>query len=495
MVEPPVLKLPEVGKSFEIWTDASNFAIGACLHQDGRPVAFESCKLENHWITPERELYAVIHAIKKWEFYLQNGPRFVVHTDSSPAGYFNSKPRLSPKEMRWHMFLADFDFEVRHVPGKVNAAADALSRKEYHRANSILMLETEWPKVLAGAYDDDRIAQEWQRNGGKRGSIRHVSWVLDKEHDVHLWRYKQTWVYVPESLRLEILQKYHDSPWGGHGGQSATYRSMSRDVYWPDMKDSILQHVQSCYSCQKNRTVYRAKGGLLKPLPVPAAPWEFISMDFIQGLPVAFGYDAILTIVDRFSKMAYFLPTRKLVSAREVANMVFNSVFRMWGLPLQILSDRDSRFTGHFWKALFRLSVTDLTRGSAYHHETDGQTERLNLVLEEYVRHFVSADQKDWPHHLTMAEFRYNSTKHSATGFAPFLLATGRVPRAPAWFVNPDAWRTESKVPAADDFIRERRLMVEAATKGMTLAQSRYKEQGDKSRRQVSFEIGERVWL
>ncbi|CAM6123663.1 unnamed protein product [Calypogeia fissa] len=101
MVEPPVLKLPEVGKSFEIWTDASDFAIGAYLHQDGRPVAFESCKLENHWITPERELYPVIHAIKKWEFYLRNDPRFVVHTDSLPAGYFNFKPRLSPKEMRW----------------------------------------------------------------------------------------------------------------------------------------------------------------------------------------------------------------------------------------------------------------------------------------------------------------------------------------------------------------------------------------------------------
>ncbi|CAM6094714.1 unnamed protein product [Calypogeia fissa] len=94
-----------------------------------------------------------------------------------------------------------------------------------------------------------------------------------------------------------------------------------------------------------------------------------------------------------------------------------------------------------------------------------------------------------------MADFRYNSTKHSATGFVPFLLATGRVPRAPAWFVNPDSWQTESKVPVADDFIRERRLMMEAAIKGMTLAQSRYKEQGDKSRRQISFEIGERVWL
>ena len=454
MVSPPVLKLSEVGKPFEIWTDASDYAIGACLHQEGRPVAFESCKLENNWIIPERELYAVIHAIKKWEFYLRNGPKFIVHTDSSPVGYFNSKPRLSPKEMRWQMFLADFDFEVRHVPGKTNTAADALSRKEQYRANSILMLETEWPKVLAAAYEDDRVAQEWRKKGASEGKVRHVSWVWDKDHNVHLWRYKQKRVYIPESLRLEVLRKYHDSPWGGHGGQASTYKSMSRDVYWPDLKESVLHHVQSCYSCQKNRTVYRAKGGLLKPLPVASGPWESISMDFIQGLPTSHGSDSILTIVDRFSKMACFLPTRKTVTAREVASMVFNNVFRYWGLPLHILSDRDSKFTGHFWKALFRLSGTDLTRGSAYHHETDGQTERMNLLLEEYLRHFVAADQKDWSSHMTMAEFRYNSTTNSVTGFAPFLLATGRTPRAPAWFINPEAWQTESKVPAADDFIR-----------------------------------------
>ena len=142
MVSPPVPKLPEPGKPFEIWTDASDFAIGACLHQDGRPVAYESSKLENKWIVPEREMYAIIYAIKKWEYYLRNGPKFIIHSDSSPAAYFNSKPRLSPKEMRWQMFLADFDFEVRHIAGKSNTAADALSRKEQLRANSLLVLES-----------------------------------------------------------------------------------------------------------------------------------------------------------------------------------------------------------------------------------------------------------------------------------------------------------------------------------------------------------------
>src|SRR5450759_4000828 len=257
------------------------------------------------------------------------------------------------------------------------------------------------------------------------------------------------------------------------------------------MSSSMFNH----NSCQKNRPLYRAKGGLLKPLSVATGPWESISMDFIQGLPMSHGFNAILTIVDRFSKMTYFVPTRKTVSATEVATVVFDHVYRMWGLPTHILSDRDSRFTGNFWRALFRLSETDLTRGLAYHHETDGQTERVNLAIEEYLRHFVSANQKDWPKHITMGKFKYNSSVHSATGFAPFFLATGQTPRAPAWFINPEAWSTESKVPTANDFIKGRQTVIEVATKGLTLAQSRYKKQEDVSRRRVRFEIGEHVWL
>src|SRR5450759_13361 len=202
-----------------------------------------------------------------------------------------------------------------------------------------------------------------------------------------------------------------------------------------EMKKDVLKYVQSCYSCQKNRPMYRAKGGLLKPLPIAAGPWESISMDFIQGLPLSHGFNAILTIVDRFFKMANFVPTRKTVSATEVATVVFDHVYKMWGLPTHILSDRDSQITGNFRRALFHFSGTDLTRGSAYHHETNGQTERVNLAIEEYLRHFVSANQKDWPKHITMGEFKYNSSVHSATGFAPFFLATGRTPRTLAWFI------------------------------------------------------------
>src|SRR5450759_3457609 len=152
--------------------------------------------------------------------------------------------------------------------------------------------------------------------------------------------------------------------------------------------------------------------------------------------------------------MAYFVPTRKTVSATKVATIVFDQVYRMWRLPTHISSDRDSRFTGKFWRALFRLSGTDLTRGLAYHHETDGQTERVNLAIEEYLRHFVSADQKDWPKHITMGKFKYNSSVHSETEFAPFVLAMGQMPRVPTWFINPEAWSMESKVLIANNFIK-----------------------------------------
>ena len=145
-------------------------------------------------------------------------------------------------------------------------------------------------------------------------------------------------------------------------------------------------------------------------------------------------------------------------------------------MPLSITSDRDAKFTGHFWRALFRMCGVELNRSSAYHHDTDGQVERVNLELEDYLKHYVSGDQRDWTRHLVMAEFKYNSTVHSATGFAPFFLATGRSPRTPNWFSNPRAWATTSKVPAADTFIQERREAIEAATASMARSRSRYKE-------------------
>jgi hypothetical protein len=164
-------------------------------------------------------------------------------------------------------------------------------------------------------------------------------------------------------------------------------------------------------------------------------------------------------------------------------------------MPLEMLSDRDPKFVANFWKSLFQTMGVVLLRSSAYHSHTDGQTERVNIVLEKYLRGYVNTDQRNWSELLYMAEFRYNSQVHSATGYNPFFLATGRHPRLPTWFGNPDEMNVRSPVPAVDDFIRERVLVYREATANIVRAQERYKVQSDKHRREVVYNKGEIVWL
>ena len=162
------------------------------------------------------------------------------------------------------------------------------------------MLESTWPEVIAQAYEEDALAKEWSAKGGRLGKVRHVSWMEEASKEVSTWRYKQSRMYIPESLRLEVMQKFHDSPWGGHCGSATMYKMLKKEAYWPSMEQDVNAYVRSCYSCQKTRPIYRAKGGLLHPLPIPKAPWEDIHMDFIVGLPESNGFDSILAIVDRF---------------------------------------------------------------------------------------------------------------------------------------------------------------------------------------------------
>jgi hypothetical protein len=158
-----------------------------------------------------------------------------------------------------------------------------------------------------------------------------------------------------------------------------------------------------------------------------------------------------------------------------------------------MLSDRDPKFVAKFWEQLFLKLGAELLKSSAYHSETDGQTERTNLELENYLKNYVDADQRNWSSLLYIAEFRYNSQVHSAIGFSPFFLATGRHPRLPIWFENPVATNTQSSVPTVEDFLKDRLSAYEEATASMTRAQRNYKGQSDKRRRDVVFKVGDLV--
>ncbi|KAA0066511.1 reverse transcriptase [Cucumis melo var. makuwa] len=203
-------------------------------------------------------------------------------------------------------------------------------------------------------------------------------------------------LYVPRvgDLRKKLLYECHDTLWAGHPGWQRTYALLKKGYFWPNMRDDVMQYTKTCLICQQDKVEKVKVAGLLDPLPVPTRPWKSVSMDFITHLPKVGDFEAILVIIDRFSKYATFIPTTKQCSAEMTAQLFFKHVVKLWGVPKSIVSDRDGRFIGFFWTELFFFLGTSLNISSSYHPQTDGQTERFNCMLEEYLRHFVNARQR-----------------------------------------------------------------------------------------------------
>ena len=197
------------------------------------------------------------------------------------------------------------------------------------------------------------------------------------------------------------------------------------------MHTSVEHYIVYFQQCQVNKVEHLKVGGLLQPLEIPEGKWESISMDFIVGLPnTQRGHDAIWVVVDRLMKMAKFIPTKTTVSTPELAWLFVDQLYRLYGLPSSIVSDRDRKFNSHFWRAIFAKLDTKLNLSIADHPQSDGQTERVNQVLEDMLRAYVSNRQSNWEDYLSLLEFAYNSAKHVSTGYNPFMLMYGYQPRS-----------------------------------------------------------------
>ena len=183
--------------------------------------------------------------------------------------------------------------------------------------------------------------------------------------------------------------------------------------------------------CQQDKVEQQQPRGLLEPLPIAERPWDNVTMDFIIGLPKSEDSGSIIVVVDRFSKYATFIATPTDCTAEEMTRLFLKHVVKYWGLPKFIINDRNPRFTGKFWMELFKLMGSELHFSTSFHPQTDGQTERVNALLELYLRHFVSANQKDWAKLLDIAQFSYNLQRSEATNKSPFELATGQQPITP----------------------------------------------------------------
>jgi Integrase zinc binding domain/Integrase core domain len=229
-------------------------------------------------------------------------------------------------------------------------------------------------------------------------------------------------VYVPNenALKLRILRDCHDGKTAGHLGREKTLDQVTRDYFWPGMRKFVKNYVRTCDTCARNKIPRHRRHGQLQPLPIPSGPWGSVSMDYIVQLPPSHGYDAIYVCVDRLTKMAHFSPTNSEQTAEQTAELYLRNVFKNHGIPQDIVSDRGSQFVSKFTRRLLELLDVKGNRSTSYHPESDGQTERVNQTLEQYLRIYCDFHQDDWYQLLPLAEFVYNNAKSSSTGMTPF---------------------------------------------------------------------------
>jgi len=302
---------------------------------------------------------------------------------------------------------------------------------------------------------------------------------------------KERRIYVPEGdLRREVVQLHHDTPVGGHRGKWKTMELVTRNYWWPAVTREVGKYVEGCNACQRYKNRSKAPVGKLMPNAIPEKPWSHISADFITKLPLAQGYNAILVVCNRFSKMAHFIATTEKTSVKGLAKLFRDHVWKLHGLPESIISDRGAQFAAEMMKELNQLLGIQTKLSTAYYPQTDGQTERVNQELEQYLRVFINHRQEQWPNWLGTAEFAYNNKIHMATKVSPFKVNYGQDPRM--GFKG----RRKGKFEAAGNFVDRMRKIQKEAKAALGKAQKEMKKFADRKWEEAEeYKVGDWVLL
>lgn len=529
----PVLAPFDWEKDVVLETDASDYVSAGVLSQVGddgvlRPVAFFSKKhspTECNYEIYDKELMAIIRCFEEWRPELEGAPSPIsVITDHRNLEYFTTTKLLNRRQARWSEYLSRFNFRITYRPGKQGAKPDSLTRRSEdlpkegdkrlrQQSQTVLKRENIDPRVRFHAarlpadlppdlmdlfrrgYEKDEVLQSVQ-TALREGKPRHARLTLAECVEQDDLLYFRDRLYVPDcdNLKAELLRRCHESPVAGHPGRARTYDLLARTYFWPGMLAYVEKWVKNCHTCRRANPSREAHQGVLKPLPIPERTWRDISMDFITHLPASQNHDAILVVVDRLTKMRHLIPCKATCDSAETARLYLQYVWKLHGLPTTIISDRGPQFVSEFWKHLNRSLEINSLLSTAVHPQTDGQTERFNAVLEQYLRAYVSYLQDDWYTWLPLAEFAANSWKSETTGVSPFFANYGFHPRMG---FEPDA--PPAATPATRDaaqFAEKMQLIIEYLRSESAAAQNRYEEQANRRRRPARiYKPGDLVWL
>ncbi|KAD4179016.1 hypothetical protein E3N88_27607 [Mikania micrantha] len=463
LTQAPVLTLPDGSNDFVVYSDASYLGLGCVLMQRGKVIAYASRQLKTHEINypiHDLELAAVVFALKIWRHYLY-GVKCSIYTDHKSLKYFFTQKELNMRQRRWLELLKDYDCEIIYHPGKANV--------QIKEAQKEALKEENW----------------------KRDRIKGQAYNLDEDNRGLKTRWGRVWIPPTCPLKSTLLEEAHKSKYSIHPGATKMYRDLRVNYWWPGMKRDVVKHVEKCLTCMQVKAEHQKPYGKLQPLEIPLWKWEHITMDLITKLPkTRKGYDTIWVIVDRLTKSAHFLPIRESYSSEKMAETYVREIVSRHGVPVTIVSDRDTRFTSHFWRNFQEELGTKLLISTAYHPQTDGQSERTIQTLEDMLRACIIDFGGSWDDYLPLAEFSYNNSYHSSIGMPPYEMLYGRKCRTPVCWgeVGQRELANKKVVKVTNERIDQIRAHLKAA-------QDHQKSYADKRRRPIEFQVGDFVLL
>ncbi|GJV59576.1 hypothetical protein Tco_1465676 [Tanacetum coccineum] len=430
-------------EDFVVYCDASIKGLGAVLMQRMKVIAYASRQLKIHeknYTTHDLELGAVVFALKIWRHYLYG------------TKCLEQKERIEPLRVRALVMTIGLD-----LPSQILEAQKEAVKVENIEAEDI------------------------------EGMLKK----LEARADGTLCLDNRSWLPCYGDMRSLIMHESHKSKYSIHPGADKMYHDLKMLYWWPNMKADIATYVSKCLTCAKVKAEHQRPSGLLVQPDIPEWKWEKITMDFITKLPkTAAGYDSIWVIVDRLTKSAHFLPMKETDSTEKLTRLYMKEIVARHGIPVSIISDRDSHFTLRVWQSLHKALGTQLDLSTAYHPQTDGQSERTIQTLEDMLRACVIDFGNGWDRHLPLVEFSYNNSYHTSIKAAPFEALYGRKCRSPVcWAEVGEAQLTGPEI------IHETTEKIFKIRDRMQAARDRQKSYADKRRRPLEFEVGDKVML
>ncbi len=503
----PILLMPNLENPFELEVDASSFAIGATLSQQderGRwhPVAFYSETLseaERNYDVYNRELLAIVKSLKHWRVYLAGAPhQIIIHTDHANLLYWKEPRKISRRVAREFQELSEYNFILKHITGTKNARADALSRRSDYDTGSedndnVIVLPEERFIRIAGEEPIEEVDLRSRVNASNLAHERTIQqWAnshqLRYEHDTW-WKDSAKIVAGSNKLKRGVISIFHDPPHRRHPGIANTYHLIQKEYWWPNIRKDVEEYVRGCAICQADKINTHHQKPRLFPITTDpeAQPFEVVAMDFITKLPPSKGYNSILTITDHdCTKATIFIPCNETTTSEGLAKLYLQHVYPYYGIPKRLITDRGTQFISIFTRTLCKTLGVKQNISSAYHPQTDGQSERNNQWVEQYLRHWSNVQQDNWADLLLIAQFAHNSWPNATTKHSPFKLLMGSEPRT--------TWEEKTtKSPSVDQRLQQMKEAREKAQECIKHAQRLMAERGQT--KFTPYKIGALVWL